>query len=136
MTCNVCDRVTSNVGGSTPCIGLSFQPGGNPDPAGTIARLVSVCASANSTLTSAPQRSDTPPDGPPPGVIGRSGGGSVRHRSLLRGCGQRGWNGHPDGGCAGDGMSPASTMRRLVAWGFGSGTADSSARVYGWRGCA
>ena len=55
--------------------------------------------------------------------------GGQRQRSLFSGCGHRGWNGHPGGGLAGEGISPESTIRCLAARGVGSGTADSSARV-------
>jgi hypothetical protein len=41
------------------------------------------------------------------------------------------WKRQPDGGFAGEGMSPVRMTRRLRLRGFGSGTADSSATVYG-----
>src|SRR5438445_705765 len=63
------------------------------------------------------------------GATSRSGGGSVRQRSFFLGWGQRGWNGQPGGGAAGDGTSPVSTMRSRCAFGSGTGTADSSAAV-------
>ena len=46
------------------------------------------------------------------------------------------WKRQPDGGLAGDGMSPLSTRRFLRIRGSGFGIADSSATVYGWRGFA
>ena len=49
---------------------------------------------------------------------------------------QRGWKTQPLGGFAGDGTSPLSTMRRLVAVGSGTGTAERSACVYGMSGSA
>ena len=61
-----------------------------------------------------------------PGATSRNAGGSVRQRASFFGCGQRGWNGQPGGGCAGDGTSPASTMRCRWALGSGTGTAESS----------
>ena len=51
--------------------------------------------------------------------------------------GQRVWKRQPAGGFAGLGTSPVSRIRsRLRSGGSGTGTADSSAPVYGWRGLA
>ena len=49
---------------------------------------------------------------------------------------QRVWKRHPGGGAAGLGTSPLRTMRRLWYRGIGSGTAESNATLYGWRGSA
>ncbi len=70
-----------------------------------------------------------------PGDFSSSGGTVVVHAASLRGSGQRGWNGHPAGGAAGDGLSPASTARERRAAGSGVRAAASSARVYGMSGC-
>ena len=58
-----------------------------------------------------------------PGANSASGGISVRQRSgtsssepdTVRAFGQRGWNGHPGGGLAGDGHVAVSTMRLRAA---------------------
>jgi hypothetical protein len=42
---------------------------------------------------------------------------------------QRGWNGQPEGGLAGLGTSPVSTMRCALRDGDGTGIADRSAFV-------
>ena len=69
----------------------------------------------------------------------RSNGTSAAHRSGLPSRSrsqQRVWKWHPDGGFTGDGTSPRRMIRRR--WrstaGFGIGTADSRATVYGWSG--
>lgn len=48
--------------------------------------------------------------------------------------GHRGWNGQPIGAAAASGISPRGSSRGTVREGSGSGTAPSSAFVYGWRG--
>ena len=62
------------------------------------------------------------------------GGTSAEHASGFPSCSRsqhRVWNGHPEGGAAGLGMSPRSTMRSRVAstTGSGIGTAESNATV-------
>ena len=72
-----------------------------------------------------------------PGVKSRKAGSSVAQRSGLprrSRSQQRVWNRQPDGGLAGDGMSPLSTSRFFLSRGLGFGMADRSATVYGWRG--
>ena len=65
-------------------------------------------------------------------ATGRRSGTSVRHR--LTASGQRGWKTHPGGGLVASGGSPGSTIRVRRAPRPSSGTADRSARVYGWAG--
>ena len=67
---------------------------------------------------------------PPP--MSRSGGSSVLQISCA--IGHRVWKRHPDGGLAGDGRSPFSTIRSRRTVGSGTGMADSSALVYGCAG--
>src|SRR5690606_22582926 len=65
-----------------------------------------------------------------------SSGGTIRvHASSFAGCGHRGWNTQPEGGFAGDGTSPCSTIRCLETDGSAMGTAERSAWVYGMSGC-
>ncbi len=45
--------------------------------------------------------------------------------------GQRGWNGHPDGGLIGEGTSPLSTISSLSTPGREDRDAEISALVYG-----
>ena len=74
-----------------------------------------------------------------PGAISRSSGTSSEQRSgsPRRSRSQhRVWKRQPDGGLAGDGMSPLRMTRRLRWRGLGSGTADRRATVYGWAGLA
>jgi len=47
---------------------------------------------------------------------------------------QRVWNLHPFGGLAGEGMSPLKIILSILASGFGTGTAENNAFVYGCRG--
>jgi len=47
---------------------------------------------------------------------------------------QRVWNLQPLGGLAGDGISPFKIIRFIFTSGSGTGTAEKSACVYGWRG--
>src|SRR5690348_9136971 len=70
----------------------------------------------------------------PPPCFGSSSGSSVRHSSCA--FGQRGLKRQAGGGLVGLGRSPPSTWRRFAAArsGSGTGTADSRAPVYGWRG--
>ena len=68
-----------------------------------------------------------------------SGGSIVRQFSGLPSRSysqQRVWNRQPGGGLTGLGTSPLRMTRRRLrsATGSGTGTADSSARVYGWPG--
>ena len=61
----------------------------------------------------------------------------VSHSSGSPSCSRsqhRGWKRQPDGGAAGDGTSPLSTSRLERRRGSGTGTADSSATVYGCLG--
>ena len=74
-------------------------------------------------------------------TTGLSGGSSVAQISGLPSRSrsqQRVWKRQPDGGLAGLGMSPLRMIRRRdrSVRASGTGTADSSAIVYGWRGCA
>ena len=50
--------------------------------------------------------------------------------------GQRVLNLHPAGGSMGEGTSPSSSirLRKRSFFGFGCGTAESRACVYGWYG--
>jgi hypothetical protein len=69
-----------------------------------------------------------------PERIDRRGGTSAEHASGFPSCSRsqhRVWNGHPEGGAAGLGISPRSTMRSRVAstTGSGIGTAESNATV-------
>ena len=69
--------------------------------------------------------------------MSRNSGSSVTQRSGLprrSRSQQRVWKRQPEGGLAGDGMSPFRTRRFLRIRGFGFGIADRSATVYGWRG--
>ncbi len=61
-----------------------------------------------------------------------SGGSSVAHISCA--FQQRVRKRQPDGGLSGVGTSPSSRMRPEAPILVTSGTADSSARVYGWDG--
>src|SRR5690606_31982027 len=61
-----------------------------------------------------------------------SSGTIVEHGSNASG--QRVWKRHPGGGSMGDGTSPSSGTGWSGARGSGTGLAESSARVYGWRG--
>ncbi len=72
-----------------------------------------------------------------PSPMSRSSGRSVEHRSGLSSRSRsqhRVWNRQPDGGLAGDGTSPLSTMRLFLMVGSGSGTADIRLTVYGCSG--
>ena len=62
-------------------------------------------------------------------IVAQCSGLPSRSRSQ-----QRVWKRQPDGGLAGDGMSPLSTSRFLRIRGSGFGIADRRATVYGWRG--
>jgi hypothetical protein len=68
------------------------------------------------------------------GAFSASGGTMVAQSRSFSGCWQRGWNGQPGGGEDGLGTSPCSTTRIGRASGSATGTADSSARVYGCLG--
>jgi len=74
------------------------------------------------------RKSGTPPS------LSANGPRTPLHASTA--IGQRVWNTQPAGGVNGLGMSPRSTI--LSRWrsilGFGSGTADKRACVYGWSG--
>jgi len=67
----------------------------------------------------------------PPPSLGSRGGASVQHSSCA--FGQRVWNRHAGGGSVGLGTSPLRICRFLLRASCGSatGTADSSAPVYG-----
>ena len=69
---------------------------------------------------------------PPP--LSASGGRILAQSASLSGCWQRGWKGQPLGGLAGEGTSPCRTMRVRRRVGSGTGTAESSACVYGISG--
>ena len=64
--------------------------------------------------------------------MSRSGGSSVLQISCA--IGHRVWKRQPEGGLAGDGRSPFSTMRSRRTVGSGTGMADRSALVYGCAG--
>ena len=66
--------------------------------------------------------------------VRNSGGSSSAQMGITYG--HRVRNRQPDGGFAGDGISPRSTIFGRVRWirGFGTGIAESSACVYGWVG--
>src|SRR5690606_18803944 len=63
-----------------------------------------------------------------------SAGTTVEHGSNTSG--QRVWKRQPGGGSIGDGTSPSSGTGFRGARGSGTGLAESSARVYGWRGAS
>src|SRR5690606_25236402 len=64
----------------------------------------------------------------------RSGGGSSKHARGLSATGHRGGKGQPAGGSVGLGRSPGRITRRRRRAGSRTGTAESRAIVYGWRG--
>src|SRR5436190_9403166 len=68
-----------------------------------------------------------------PPVFESSSGSSTVHTSWH--FQQRVWKRHACGGRVGLGTSPPRICRRLCRPGFGTGTAERSALVYGWRGC-
>ena len=69
------------------------------------------------------------------GPLAVNGGSCTEQISCA--LGQRVWNRQAVGGLAGLGTSPLSKIRwRLLSGGSGTGTADRSAPVYGWRGLA
>src|SRR4051794_31893170 len=70
-----------------------------------------------------------------PGLCSTSGG-TTSLQMGNRAIGQRVWKTHPDGGLSGVGMSPFRMMRLFFSVGSGTGTAESSAFVYGWSGSA
>ena len=74
-------------------------------------------------------------------VAGRDGAQLRGHRLALapgrpaaRAASSACGSGSPAGGAAGEGRSPLRMMRRRSPSGSGSGTAERSATVYGWRG--
>ena len=105
--------------------------------AGASARANAACSRASNGLSG--RCRSAPATGPssrhrwqatvPPSGVASPTGSSTEHRSIA--CGHRGWNRQPTGGASGLGGSPASTARRDFAPGTGTGTAASSARVYG-----
>src|SRR4051794_13438163 len=68
----------------------------------------------------------------PPGFSSSSGSSTVHTSWHFQ---QRVWKRQAGGGVVGLGTSPPSTWRPLCPPGDGTGTADRSAPVYGWRGC-
>ena len=104
-----------------------------PPPPGAGRPVDCTCSFDPSTSSAKWQATSWPVDS------SRSNGTSVAHRSGLPSRSrsqQRVWKWHPDGGFTGDGTSPRRMIRRR--WrstsGFGIGTADSRATVYGWSG--
>ena len=72
----------------------------------------------------------------PPAGVTNSGGSTSAQTSMAYG--HRVRNRHPDGGFAGDGISPRSITRGRLRCtrGLGTGIADRSAWVYGWVGAS
>src|SRR5262249_33858333 len=62
-----------------------------------------------------------------PGLTSRQAGASTRPRASPSG--QRGWNAQPGGGFIGLGTSPRRMRFSRLSFGFGTGTAESSASV-------
>ena len=64
-----------------------------------------------------------------PGAFCSSGGAIAAQAASFCGWWHRGWKTQPEGGLAGDGTSPVSTMRCFRRRGSGIGTAERSACV-------
>src|SRR5690606_36195913 len=67
-----------------------------------------------------------------PGPTCCNRGVSARQRASAYG--QRVWKWHPGGGVTGLGTSPCRIVFLRLIFGFGTGTAERSASVYGCRG--
>ncbi len=73
---------------------------------------------------------ESPHDTPPGDPAQRSPGADSTVWQMLSAMGHRGWNGHPGGGLAGSGTSPATEASSSpAALGSGTGTASRSAFV-------